>query len=473
MDEGIFNSFTIRQLSELIKKRDITCTELTSFCLNRIEKYQKMTNSFVAYDTDLSLKQANFADEQIVGGKYLGPLHGIPFAVKDNYLTKIYPTTACSKILENNTSTKNAPTVDRLLDQGAILIGKTNMHEWAYGATNKNSLYGATSNPWNTKHITGGSSGGSSAAVSARLVPFALGSDTGGSVRIPSAGCGINGLKPTYGVINKSGVLPLSWSLDTVGPMTNTAQDLSIMLHALSNKRMFSNSESASKKIDNSTSHKNLLKGLTIGVPEGDYFQCSKDVANCYENIQNEFNNFGVKLKKIPLGGLKIGFNSWKIILHSEAAAFHKKYMSTMLDKYSSEVRCQLEVGRTLSAVSYLKAQQHRVIFTKFYQDCMKNNELDLMLMPTLPITAPTIGEEMVSFGEKNISAQNSMTYFAWIANFTGFPAVSIPCGFGNNGLPIGMMFMGDLYSDYKLLSVVEAYQKLSEWHNKTPPGFN
>ena len=233
MSERMLNMLGVHELCVLMRRRGVTSVDLVEACLNQIERVQAATNAFVVFDKERALEQARALDDQAMNGLFAGRLHGIPIGVKDNFWTNDFPTTACSKVHQGKPVGMDATAVARLRAAGAIIVGKTNMHEWAYGATNHVSANGPTRNPWNTDHITGGSSGGSGAALAAQMVPAALGSDTGGSVRIPAAACGVCGLKPTYGRISRYGVLPLSWSLDVAGPMARSARDLRILFEVL------------------------------------------------------------------------------------------------------------------------------------------------------------------------------------------------------------------------------------------------
>ena len=229
MNHTALTDLTITEIAPLIRHRKVSSTELVTACLDRIEAHNDKVNAVVAFDRQKALHAATKADYALERGGWLSPLHGVPLAIKDNYWTVDYPTTACSRVHDDPNQGQDATAVARLRAAGAVIIGKTNMHEWAHGATNEFSAFGPTKNPWNREHITGGSSGGSGAALAARLVPGALGSDTGGSVRIPSGACGVCGLKPSYGRVSRYGILPLSWTLDVSGPMARSARDLALL----------------------------------------------------------------------------------------------------------------------------------------------------------------------------------------------------------------------------------------------------
>ena len=454
----------IADLHRLIQKREISARELAESCIARSERCQTTTNALVALDGDRVLEQADAHDQDLAHGRSNGPLHGIPIAVKDNYLTMDYPTTACSKVHMVRPVGIDATVVARLRQAGAIVFGKTNMHEWAYGATNEISAFGTTRNPWNPRHITGGSSGGSAAVLATGVVPAALGSDTGGSVRIPAAACGVCGIKPTYGRVSGHGVLPLSWSLDVPGPMTRSADDLTVLLKVMSGNNS-SSLIAAGSRGPNAGWIK--LSELKIAVLKGTELIWSEGIARSIGKIVRLFESEGAVVEERNVDGVESGFNAWKVILHSEAAAYHAHFLENHAEDYSENVRVQLEAGRCLSATTYLKAQQYRTRFNELFEIILSG--VDCALLPTLPVTAPKLGQTIIRINDIEISSQDAMTSLAWMANFTGFPSVSIPCGLDDNGLPVGVMIMGVAGSDYRLLEIASAVQSYTEWHKIMP----
>ncbi len=454
----------IVELSRLIQKREISARELAESCIARSERSQTTTNAFVALDAARILEQADAHDHDLAQGRSNGPLHGIPIAIKDNYLTMDYPTTACSKVDMKRPAGIDATVVARLRQAGAIVFGKTNMHEWAYGATNEISAFGATRNPWNPRHITGGSSGGSAAVLATGVVPASLGSDTGGSVRIPAAACGVCGIKPTYGRLCGRGVLPLSWSLDVPGPMARSAEDLAILLKVMSENNSLRLTAANSLDLGG---RRTKLSELKIAVLKGAGLIWSESVARSVGEVARLFENEGAAVEERNIDGVESGFTAWKVILHSEAATYHAHFLENQADDYSENVRVQLEAGRCLSAVTYLNAQQYRTRFNELFE--INFSDVDCLILPTLPVTAPRLGQTVVRIEDFEISSQDAMTSLAWIANFTGAPSVSIPCGLDDNGLPIGVMIMGVAGSDYRLLEIASAIQFRTDWHKSAP----
>jgi aspartyl-tRNA(Asn)/glutamyl-tRNA(Gln) amidotransferase subunit A len=471
MTTGMLAALDVTKLQRLLRQREVSARDLAESSLRQVEATQGATNAFVALDGDRVMAQARVQDEAASQGRFGGALHGVPIAVKDNYLTRDFPTTACSRVHLELPMASDATVVALLRRAGAIIVGKTNMHEWAYGATNEVSRYGHTRNPWNTGHITGGSSGGSGAALAARAVPAALGSDTGGSVRIPSAACGVCGIKPTYGHASRNGVLPLSWSLDAPGPMARSARDLATLLAAMTGVDPDDPATESYRFSRDPQVAERPLRVVRLAVPHGEGFERSRDVAAAFDQAVAAMASEGAAIEETMIGRMVEGFAAWKVILHAEAAAYHAQFLERKGDLYSANVRLQLEAGRCLSAVDYLKAQQFRSLF---------NHELgalferyDALLLPTLPVTAPRLGETQVDAGGKSLTPQDAMTYVAWMANMSGLPAVSIPCGFGRDGMPVGMMLVARAGSDYALLAIAAAFQTITDWHTRVPPTIN
>jgi aspartyl-tRNA(Asn)/glutamyl-tRNA(Gln) amidotransferase subunit A len=457
----------ITDLAHLIRRRELSVQEHVSACLDRIETANPHLNAFVHVDAEGALRAAKAADESIGRGGWLGPLHGIALAVKDNYLTAGLPTTACSRVLDGHVSGADATAVARLRAAGAIVIGKTNMHEWAYGGTNEVSVLGPARNPWHTAHITGGSSGGSGAALAARMVPAALGSDTGGSVRIPASACGVAGLKPTYGRVSRHGILPLSWSLDIGGPMARSAEDLALLFAAMAGADPNDPASAEPPTRAFRRSPERALRGLRIAVLSDDSLATAADVAACVRAALAALEGAGARLELASLPNLELGMAAWRTIMMAEAAAFHARYLETRHGAYAPGVRTQLEAGRLITAPQYLKAQQYRVEFNRAVHALFAF--ADVVALPTLPVTAPRIGQGRVVLCGREITSQHAMTYACWIANLSGLPAVSVPCGFGDDGMPVGITLMGRADGEMRLLMIADAFEAITEWHRRMP----
>ena len=458
MSERHFGALSIAELRFLLVSRDVTAAEVAADCIDRIEATQDEINAFVAWDREATMSRARELDERRKAGEPLGRLHGIPIAVKDNYVTANLPTTAGSLVRHPLADAgQDAALVAALRAEGALIVGKTNMHEWAYGATNLVSASGPTVNPWDRGHITGGSSGGSGAALAARLVPAALGSDTGGSIRIPAAACGVSGLKPTYGKLSVAGVLPLAWSFDVAGPMARTAADLREMLAVLGDAR--GRPPRPRRSEFSRTPRIGLLQGLGL--------ESTEIVAEVFAAAVGVLETLGGDVHPVKLDGVPTAFGAWKIILHAEAATFHAPLLDEQAVGYSPDVRVQIEAGRAITATDYLQAQRFRREFVAAV--LRAGDEFDLLVMPTLPVCAPAAGLDLIDIAGQPVTAQDAMTRTAFLANFTGLPAVSIPCGFGSGGLPVGLTMMGRYHDEASLLAHAEAYQAATEWHLRTP----
>lgn len=458
----------IAELAHLIRRRELSAREHVSACLNRIEAANPHLNAFVHVDAEGALHAAEAADESIARGGWLGPLHGIALAVKDNYLTAGLPTTACSRVLEGYVPGADATAVARLRAAGAILVGKTNMHEWAYGGTNELSAFGPARNPWHTAHITGGSSGGSGAALAARMVPAALGSDTGGSVRIPASACGVAGLKPTYGRVSRHGILPLSWSLDVGGPMARSAEDLALLFAAMAGVDPNDPASVEPPTRAFQRSPERALRGLRIAVLSDDSLATAADVAACVQAALDALEGAGARLEAASLPAVDLGMAAWRTMMMAEATAFHSHYLKTRHADYAPGVRTQLEAGRLITGPQYIKAQQYRVEFNRAVHALFA--AADVVALPTLPVTAPRIGQGKVVLGGREITSQHAMTYACWIANMSGLPAVSLACGFGSEGLPVGLTLMGRADGEMRLLMIADAFEAITDWHRRAPP---
>ncbi|MEO4042686.1 amidase [Hoeflea sp. CAU 1731] len=402
-------------------------------------------NAFVALDRSVILEQAEAATTRRQQGRALSAIDGVPIAVKDNYLSRDYPTTACSHALPDDPGNVDATVVANLRRAGAVIFGKTNMHEWAYGATNSTSSFGPTKNPHDKSRITGGSSGGSAAAVAAGIVGMALGSDTGGSVRIPSAACGVYGFKPGYGRASRNGVLALSWSLDAPGPLTRDIEDIELVLP------YFIGTDAA----DASTFHSQPF-GLVEGVSNPKLVALNGPGLERSDEVDNAL-AAALKATCLPVASVELNqmdsyFSAWEAILHCEASAYHVSRLSGT--GFSDVTRAHLEAGRQISAEDYLKGLSIRAEFS----DKLLNQigDWDALVLPTLPVVAPKHGVDWQQFGGRKVTTQDSMTWFCWIGNLAGFPCITIPVPNGAPGLPVGMMLMGRPGKDEQLLAIAK-----------------
>ena len=459
---------SLRGLATLIQRQEVSPVEATQAVVDRVEKFDLQLNSYITFLGDQAITQARAAEQEIHDGHYRGPLHGIPIAVKDLYYTKGIRTTAGSKILSNFIPAYDATVISRLREAGAILIGKLNMHEFARGATNASSLIGACNNPWDTLRVPGGSSGGAAAAVAAGLCFGALGSDTGGSIRIPAALCGIVGLKPTYGRVSRYGVFPLSWSLDHVGPMTRTVTDAALMLQAIAGHDRHDPTTRTAVVPDYSTALTGDIEGARLGIPQEFYFeQLDAEVGDSVRAAIQTLERAGAHVEEISLPLSKYAAAAGRIISLTEAAEIHEKFLRTRRADYSPDVRAGFLVGQLILGKHYVKAQRLRSLIRQEMAAALRR--VDALVTPTVPIPAPKLGQTTVDIGQEAVDVMWALSRLTRPANLTGFPAISVPCGFTQGGLPIGLQLTGRPFAEATILQLAYAYEQETAWHQRRP----
>jgi aspartyl-tRNA(Asn)/glutamyl-tRNA(Gln) amidotransferase subunit A len=472
----LFSSlFSIKQISGKIKNGDISPVDLAEVCLNRIEKLNPLLNSFITVvDEQQVFKQAEISEKEIKQGNYLGPLHGIPFSVKDMFHAKGVPFTAGSKLFGDNVSQKDSIPVKRMKDAGAVLIGTNNLNEFASGITGKNPFYGDSKNPWDQHRISGGSSGGSAVAVATGMALVSLGTDTGGSIRVPSSLCGVVGLKPTHGLISNRGVFPLSPSLDHVGWITKSVWDSATVLNCLSKKNSLSKVFESKKKNPASVNHKNNKKKekTVLGIPEN-YFNDYLD-----SEVEHIFNNFVKSLSpdKIGVESIKLHdteryHKTWRTIRLAEASEIHLAWLKSRPGDYSSEVRKMLVDGTKISAIEYLQAMNTTKEIRKEFLSIL-HNKIDALIVPTTIIPAPRLDEDSVIVNKgvlmeiRESLLRNTITF-----NSIGLPAVSVPLGLTKEGgLPAGLQIVGPPYGEDLVLSIACYFESVNGSAFKSVP---
>jgi aspartyl-tRNA(Asn)/glutamyl-tRNA(Gln) amidotransferase subunit A len=459
---------SLRSLGTLMQRRELSPVEATETVLDRVEKFDRQLNSFITPLRDQAMAQARAAEREILDGHYRGPLHGVPIAAKDLYYTKGIRTTAGSKILSDFIPTYDATVIARLQDAGAILIGKLNMHEFARGATNSSSLIGGCYNPWDTLRVTGGSSGGSGAALAAGLCYGALGSDTGGSIRIPAAFCGVVGLKPTYGRVSRHGVFPLSWSLDHVGPMTRTVADAALMLQVIAGHDRHDLTTRTAIVPDYMASLTGDIEGARLGIPQEFYFeQLDAEVADSVRAAVQTLERAGARVEEVSLPLSKYAAAAGRIISLTESAEIHEKFLKTRFADYSADVRAGFLVGQLILGKHYIKAQRLRSLIRQEMAAVLRR--VDALVTPTVPIAAPRIGQTTVEVGPERVETMWALSRLTRPANLTGFPAISVPCGFTQGGLPIGLQLTGRPFAEATILQIAHAYEQETTWHQRRP----
>jgi len=404
------------------------------------------------------MAQAKRADRDLAMGTDRGPLHGIPIALKDLFATRGVRTTAGSKIYEDFIPDQDSTVVEKLLAAGAVSLGKLNMHELAYGITSANPHYGPVRNPWNQQHSPGGSSGGSGAAVAARIVFMAMGSDTGGSIRIPAAFCGTVGLKPTYGRVSRYGVLPLSYSLDHVGPLTRSVRDAALTLNAIAGRDPLDPTSSHRPVVDFVPDEECSIRGLRIGFPENFYFdRLDKDVESAVRGAIARAESLGAVIKPVRLPDIAALNAVARMILLAEAAAVAAPHLDRR-ELFGADVLTLLDQGRLVPAVDYVNAQRLRRAMRREFDQVWR--EVDCFIAPATPATAPRIGDTTVRLGGVDEDVRLAATRLVRGINALGLPALSIPCGLSGAGLPIGLQIVGPAFEEALLLKVGAALEE-------------
>jgi aspartyl-tRNA(Asn)/glutamyl-tRNA(Gln) amidotransferase subunit A len=462
MSADDLTGMSLAAASRLLERREVTAVDLTNACLETIQTAEPSINAFITVSGDQALEQARIADSEIAAGTYRGPLHGIPVAVKDLFDTASVKTTAGSKILAENIPGSDSGAVERLYAAGAVLLGKLNLHEFAFGATGVNPHYGAARNPWDTGRITGGSSSGSGASVAAGECFAALGTDTGGSIRIPAALCGITGLKPTFGRITRRGVLPLSWSLDHVGPMTRTAEDCALVLQALAGFDPGDRSSAEEPVPDYISALNDEVRGLRIGVPDEFFFDgVDPEVEAAVRTGITVLEGQGAIVQEVSLPHVKEAPVAVSAIMLPEALAYHHRLLSERPEDFGDDVRYRLELGAGYSAVQYVQAQRFREMIVREWEANVFDR-VDLIVTPTTMVAAPALESGDLSATMKLIRNTNPL-------NLLGVPAASVPCGFRTEGMPIGLQLAARWWAEGTVLRAAHSYQKATDWHTRRP----
>jgi len=457
---------SIERTARLLRKKEISPVELVEMALSRIERLNPRINAFITVVADRARKQARLAEKKIREGRTPNPLCGIPVSIKDNFWTRGVRTTGGSKILSEFVPEKDSDVVGKLVHAGAIVLGKTNMHEFAYGITNENPHYGPARNPWNLERFAGGSSGGSAAAMAAGIGYGATGTDTGGSIRIPSALCGTVGLKPTFGLVSVDGVIPLAKTLDHAGPIARSVIDAYILLQTIAGEF-----PRGTTRLDFRKLQKNHPRKFRLGWPKEYFFErIDREVQQAVESAAKCFKSLGATIKEASLPGLDRSVDPSTNIALAEATQYHQSqgYFPQRADDYSDDVRHRLELGREIRAVDYLYALHVKRSITEEFDSAFE--KVDAIIAPTLPIAAPRIGEKEIEIGSEKETVRSALVRLNRPANLTGHPALSIPCGFTRSGLPIGLQLIGPKWSEARLLSIALAFEDATDWHTRHPP---
>jgi aspartyl-tRNA(Asn)/glutamyl-tRNA(Gln) amidotransferase subunit A len=461
---------SIVEAAALIQARKLSPVELTQAYLERIERLNPLLNAYITVTAEMALAAARAAEAEIMRRNYRGVLHGIPLAIKDNIDVAGVPTTAGSSFLRDNVPQEDADVVAALKQAGAIILGKTNMHEWAFGVINKNPFYGDTRNPWDTARITGGSSGGSAAAVAARLCAGALGTDTRGSVRTPAALCGCVGYKPSYGSVPMGGVVPLSHTLDHIGMLARTTEDAQLLYESVRNYSNVLWMRERREKVKVWTVEEGWLtefmKNIRIAIPASSsiYFgETSVEIARSLEYAAALFRTMGATVEEIDLDWLREMWEASRVISSCDAAAYHAERLAQNPDGFGADVLPRLREGQGYSGVDYSNAKRIQATHTRRFGRLF--SKYYCFLLPTLPIAAPRHDDpDGVADARLRFSAFNAPF------NMTGNPSRTVPCGFDMDGLPIGMQLISRRAYAFERSGVAVAYERATDWHKRPPP---
>jgi aspartyl-tRNA(Asn)/glutamyl-tRNA(Gln) amidotransferase subunit A len=458
---------TLKEVAAAIRRRKLSSVELTHALLARIERWQPALNAFVRVEAEDALAAAKAADRALARGGAKGPLHGVPLAHKDMYYSAGKPAGCGSKLREGWIAPVTSTAIVRLEAAGSFRLGALHMSEFAYSPTGHNSYLGPAHNPWDASRITGGSSSGSGAAVAARLTHAALGSDTGGSIRLPAHFCGVTGFKPTYGRVSRANALPLSFTLDTVGPLAQTAEDCALITALIAGPDPL-DPTTAGAPAWSAKAAKRSPKALKIGVPTRFYVDdLEPDVAAALDTALAAFTRLGAKIVKVELPDQTALSAAALIVLAVEATSAHAPWLRTRAADYGPQVRNRLENGLAYSAIEYLEALRWRAPALAAHLDAL--GDVDVVVAPASRLVAPTIEETDVGAGPDAEAAIQAVTRFMRPVNYLGLPTLVVPAGQSRQGLPIGLQLIGRPFGDETLIALGTAFQNATDHHRRMP----
>ena len=455
---------SLRDVAQRLRSKKVSPVEVTQACLDRIQAVEDKLTAFVLLTADAAMEAARQAEREIAAGQWKGELHGVPVALKDLYDIKGLPTTSSSKVRANYVAADDSACTTRLQQAGAVIVGKTHTHEFAYGISTP-----TTRNPWNIEHMPGGSSGGSAAVLAARGCYMGMGSDTGGSIRIPASVCGTVGLKPTYGRVSRYGVTSLSWSLDHVGPLTRTVADAAVCLNALAGHDPRDPGSADEPVTDYAAALDKGVKGLRLGVPMNYYFdhvdpELEALVRAAIDRLRTE----GVKIRdiEIPLADqiMAVEFG----LCLPEASAYHMEMLRDRPDDYQEDVRLLLEAGEMVPATRYIQALRVRQVMKDAWRRLF--DQVDAVIAPAVASPATKVGQKTVTWSDGTEEPITPLfVRLSAPANVTGLPAMAVPCGFTQAGLPVGFQVIGRPFDEMTVIRIGDAYQRMTDWHTRAP----
>jgi aspartyl-tRNA(Asn)/glutamyl-tRNA(Gln) amidotransferase subunit A len=448
---------TIREAADALRARQFSSVELTTAALGRIGRLNATLRTFITVTAEAALKKAAQADAELAGGRDRGPLHGIPIAVKDLFFTRGVRTTAGSLLYRDFVPDHDAAVVERLERAGAVMMGKLNMHELAYGVTSENPHFGAVRNPWNVEHSPGGSSGGSGAAVAAGMVYAAMGSDTGGSIRIPASFCGTVGLKPTYGRVSRYGAFPLAWSLDHMGPLARSVRDAAMVFDAIAGHDRRDAASSRHPQVETVPEVGCSIRGVRIGFAENFFFErLDVDVESSVRGAFARAESLGAVLVPVRLPDMEAVTAVGRVILLCEASAMMEPQLHKR-GQFGADVLALLDQGRLLAATDYIQAQRLRKKMQREFAAVWR--EVDCLIAPATPTAAPRVGENKVRLGGREEDVRIVATRLVRGFNVLGLPSLGMPCGLSVAGLPVGLQIVGPAMEEALILRVGAAME--------------
>lgn len=448
---------TIREAADALRKRQFSSVELTTAALGRIGRLNPALRAFITVTAEAALKKAAQADEELARGRDRGPLHGIPMAVKDLFFTRGVRTTAGSLLYRDFVPDHDAAVVERLERAGAVMMGKLNMHELAYGITSENPHFGAVRNPWNVEHSPGGSSGGSGAAVAAGMVYAAMGSDTGGSIRIPASFCGTVGLKPTYGRVSRYGAFPLAWSLDHMGPLARSVRDAAMVFDAIAGHDRRDPASSRRRQVETAPEPGCSIRGLRIGFPQNFFFErLDADVESSVRGALARAESLGAVVVPVRLPDMEAVAAVGRVILLCEASAMMEPHLRNR-GQFGADVLALLDQGRLVAATDYIQAQRLRKKMQREFAAVWR--DVDCLIAPATPTAAPRVGENKVRLGGREEDVRILTTRLVRGFNVLGLPSLAMPCGLTAAGLPVGLQIVGPAMEEALVLRVGAAME--------------
>ena len=469
MADAALTRLSVAALSRLIQARQVSPVEVTEAHLERIEAVEPLVNAFITRLDDQARATARQVEGEIVAGKYRGPLHGVPMGLKDLYWTRGVRTTSGSTIDGEFVPSQDSAVAERLARAGAILMGKLNTVEFAFGAKEHNPAYGDARNPWDLGRITGGSSTGSGAAVAARMLPLAMGSDTAGSVRQPACLTGVTGFKPSYGLVSRYGLTPISATLDHAGPLVRSVEDVGLVMNAITGYDPRDPGTVARAAEDYTEGIGDGIRGLRLGIP-WDFINEAVDpeVEAAFNAAVGVLESLGASVEEVSIPEFRYSGAMLIAIGGTEAVDVHYERFRDRAGEYHQVIRRRIESARFLPAPLYVRAQRvRRALGIRLAQTFRR---VDLLALPSLGVTAVPLGTETIAIRGRTFVEQEVMTRTMHIFNMNGIPAISVPCGFDGKGLPVGLQLAGPLFGDRLVLRAANAYQTATDWHAESPP---